>query len=356
MVDIAGSCANYDIEMRTNILSVHAHRLLFLLCLIFLAVTARAAGVKGFVIPLDSSGSQISAQLWTPCASPPGPITVSRGTMRLNIHGVKDCAPSSKQLPLIVISHGMFEDMFSHHDTAEYLADAGFAVVTFNHPLDSVSSTKDEVDSITSFLARPIDIKRVISFVLSNSQAPVDIDSRRIGFFGFSRGGYTGLILAGAVPNFHALQFPCPEELIMCKQLRDNDIPDYGSGFEPRIKAFVIADPISFFPDESSLQKVTAPIQLWSSERGGMGVRPEDVASLERNLPNIPEFHRPANSVHFSFLFPCSDEEAKVMSFQCTDAPGFNRTAFHKILNAQILKFFRRNLPSDKASPPLPRK
>jgi predicted dienelactone hydrolase len=340
----------------TNILGDHARRLPFLLCLVFVAVTARAAGVKGFVIPLDSSGPQISAQLWTPCASPPGPIRVSRGSIQLTIRGVKDCASSSKQLPLIVISHGMLEDMFSHHDTAEYLADAGFAVVTFNHPLDSGSSAKDDIDNITSFLARPIDIKRVISFVLSTSQAPADIDSGRIGFFGFSRGGYTGLILAGAIPNFHALLFPCPEEILMCKQLRDNNIPDHGSGFEPRIKAFVIADPISFFPDKSSLQKVTAPIQLWSSERGGMGVRPEDVASLEGNLPNTPEFHRPANSVHFSFLFPCTDEEAKVMSFQCTDAPGFNRADFHKTLNAQILEFFRKNLPSDKAGSSLRRK
>jgi hypothetical protein len=87
------------INMIANILRIHACRLLLLLCLAFLAVTARAAGVKEFVIPPDSSGPQIPA--------------------RLTIHGVKDCAPSSKQLPLIVISHGMFEDMFSHHDTAD---------------------------------------------------------------------------------------------------------------------------------------------------------------------------------------------------------------------------------------------
>jgi predicted dienelactone hydrolase len=92
------------------------------------------------------------------------------------------------------------------------------------------------------------------------------------------------------------------------------------------------------------LQKVTAPIQLWSSDRGGMGVRPEDVASVESNLPTKPEFHRPVNSVHFSFLFPCTEEEARVMSFQCTDAPGFNRAEFHKEFNAQILRFFRKTL------------
>ena len=332
--------------MRANSLRFDTHRFLLLFCGVLLAVTARAAGIRALTIPPDSSGPQISAEIWTPCASPPGPITVNRGTVRLTITGAKDCAPSSKPLPLIVISHGMLEDMFSHHDTAEYLADAGFAVVTFNHTQDSASATQDQVDDISSFLVRPVDIKRVISFVLSPSQARVAIDPRRIGFFGFSRGGYTGLVLAGAVPSFHAPPFPCPEKYRMCKQMRDNDIPDHESGFDSRIKAFVIADPVSLFPDKASLQKATAPIQLWSSERGGMGVRPEDVASVEGNLPNRPEFHRPAHSVHFSFLFPCSADEAKIMSFQCTDAPGYDRAEFHKTLNAQMLEFFRKHLPS----------
>jgi predicted dienelactone hydrolase len=336
--------AKKGIDMNATTTRLQARRFLFLICFACLAVAARAAGVRDIVIPADGSGPEITTKLWTPCASPPGPIRVSRGTTQLEIHGVKDCAPSGKSLPLIVISHGMLEDMFSHHDTAEYLADAGFAVVTLNHPQDSVSSSKDTVDNISSFLVRPVDIQRVITFVLSNSQATVNIDSRRIGFFGFSRGGYTGLILAGATPDFHALLFPCPEAFLMCRQIRDNEIPAQSSGYEPRIKAFVIADPISFFPNKASLQKVTAPIQLWSSERGGMGVRPEDVASVERNLPNTPEFHRPANSVHFSFLFPCSDEESKRMSFQCTDAPGFDRAEFHRQFNVQVLTFFRKNL------------
>ena len=68
------------------------------------------------------------------------------------------------------------------------------------------------------------------------------------------------------------------------------------------------------------------------------------VASVERNLPTKPEFHRPANSGHFSFLFPCSNEVAKVAPFLCTDPPGIDRADFHRKLNAQVLAFFRKNL------------
>jgi predicted dienelactone hydrolase len=322
-----------------------AHAIALPICLMFLALTARAAGIHEISIPADSSGPQIFATLWTPCATPPGPVVVSSEAGALTIQAVKDCAVRGKSLPLILISHGMFGDRFSHHDTAEFLADAGFAVLTLNHTLDSVAAMKEKTaDDISSFLVRPVDIQRAITFVSRNSAVAADIDSRRIGFFGFSRGGYTGLVLAGAVPDFRAPPFPCPEEFQMCRQIRDNDIPEHAPGYEPRIRAFVIADPISFFPNQASLKKVTAPIQLWSSEHGGMGVRPQDLAAVKQNLPHPPEFYRPANSGHLSFIFPCSADIAQAAPFICTDPPGFDRSEFHNELNARVLAFFRRHL------------
>ena len=110
-----------------------------------LAVTVRAAGVREIVIPADSAGPAISVGLWTPCAVPPQPLKVDSGGAALTITAVKDCPPSAKALPLILISHGMFGDMFSHHDTAGFLADAGFAVAAVNHILDVV---EDEIRQI----------------------------------------------------------------------------------------------------------------------------------------------------------------------------------------------------------------
>ncbi len=330
-----GSLENTTFRMTTKLASA-----LCSLC----AVTAHAAGIREIVVPAGARGPEIPARVWTPCAVPAGPKSVDSGGVTMSINAVEDCAPSSRNLPLIVVSHGMFGDVFSHHDTAEALADAGFAVVTINHTLDSISAKRESVDNISSFLVRPVDIQRTITYLLSGALPWVDIDSRRIGFFGFSRGGYTGLVLAGGVPDYHAPAFPCPEEFSMCRQMRDGDIPPHEAGHDPRIKAFVIADPVSFFPDESSLRNVTAPIQLWSSDRGGMGVRPEDVAAVKSHLPIAPDFHRLPNSAHLSFQFPCSTEEAKAMSFVCTDPPDFDRAAFHRTLNTAMLEFFRKQL------------
>lgn len=221
-----------------------------LLCLVLSSVITRGAGIRELLIPPGATGPEILARLWTPCAVAPRVITVGRGpSIPLTIKAVKDCPSLGKDLPLIVVSHGLFGDVFDHHDTAEFLADAGFAVVTLDHTLDSSSTIKDKSqDDIASFLVRTEDISRVLDFLLNTSQSIVNIDPQRIGFFGWSRGGYTGLVLAGAVPNFqYPLPIPCPEELLMCRQIRDGNIPKHAPGYEPRIKAFVIADPVSFF-------------------------------------------------------------------------------------------------------------
>lgn len=305
------------------------------------ATAARAAGVREIAVPADAGGPAISAWLWTPCGASPEAIPID-GTFA--IAGTRDCPIRGRNLPLIVISHGLLGDAFSHHDTAEALADSGFVVVSLNHPMDSALDMT-RADELAAFAARPVDIKRVIDFTLRRSPAAAAIDGRRIGFFGFSRGGYTGLVLAGATPDFRRLTFPCPETILTCRQLRDGDIPAQSSGYDPRIKAFVIADPATFFPDKASLEAVKAPIQMWSSALGGMGAPPENLAAIARNLPVRPEFEIVANSAHVSFLFPCAPAFAAVAPARiCDDPPGFDRATFHKRFNAEVVRFFRKAL------------
>jgi len=325
----------------------HALTLLFFLVIALVPFAARAAGIRDFVIPADKNGPRILAQLWTPCATPASEIVVDSEIWPVAIRGIKDCAITQKNLPLVIISHGLFGDRFSHHDTAEFLADTGFAVVSLNHTQDSVLSYNDKsVSDISPFLTRPVDIKRVMDWLMIHPPAGLDIDQNRIGFFGFSRGGYTGLVLAGAAPDFHHPAFPCLEKIPLCREMSDNDIPAHPAGYEPRIKAFVLADPLSFFADKSTLERLKAPIQLWSSARGGMGVAPKDVAAIAQNLALRSDFHQVPNSTHMSFIFPCTSAFAKTNPPSvCTDPPGFDRTEFHKDFNAEVLKFFRENLP-----------
>ena len=110
----------------------------------------------------------------------------------------------------------------------------------------------------------------------------------------------------------------------------------------------MIADPLAVFFTADSFAAVEVPVHLWASEYGGDGVAPESVAAVHRSLPARHESHVVANAGHFAFLIPCSPALAKNRPEVCTDAPGFDRGAFHKQFNADVLAFFRTHLGNPK--------
>ena len=310
-----------------------------LLALGLTASSARAAGLTSIQVPATADSPALSAFVWSPCAMPPkevklGPMTVA---------AVRNCPIAGSRLPLVVISHGHGGGSLNHHDIAETLADAGFLVVALNHPGDNFSDLNRSGD-ISIMFQRPRDIKRLIDFLVTDWPQAEKIDPDRIGFFGFSRGGYTGLVLAGAVPDFHDATVPCPEPAPICGEIRRNEIPAEPLSRDPRIKALALADPLSFFSMKESLKAIDVPIQLWSSEHGGDGVLPSNVGALAVNLPHKPDFHVVPGSAHFAFLAPCPPALANSQSEICTDQAGFDRAAFHRSLDATVLEFFRQNL------------
>jgi predicted dienelactone hydrolase len=172
------------------------------------------------------------------------------------------------------------------------------------------------------------------------------IDPNRIGVFGFSRGGYTGLVIVGAEPHFD-------RELRMCEGKTSPLCEEVHQGkpmplaHDPRIKAAVIADPLSVFFAKDSFGNVRLPIQLWRSEHGGDGVTPDSVAFVAANLPVKPDLHTVAKARHFAFLPPCPPALVAQMSDLCSDPQGFDREEFHRQFNASVVEFFRNALRRD---------
>lgn len=306
---------------------------------------AAAAGITLIQVPGDGVRPPLEGAVWSPCAAPPGEVKLGSGILP----GVQDCPIEGQGLPLVVISHGFGGSFVGHHDTAEALADAGFVVAAINHPGDSGRSPQSEhEDAVAALTDRPADIKRLIDHMLATSPFAAKIDRARVGFFGFSRGGFTGLALIGGDPDFRqALAAACPEDTVIpdCVAARKIALPIQPLTHDPRIKAAVIADPLfgRFF---RGLQTVQVPVQLWASELGGDGVIPDDAATAARNLAAKPEFHSVAHSAHFAFLPPCNARMTQNMPRICVDGPGFDRAAFHAQFDAQVVAFMRAHLLS----------
>jgi predicted dienelactone hydrolase len=247
-----------------------------------------------------------------------------------------------------VISHGRGGNLIGHHDTAEALADAGFIVAALNHPGDTVDDLSRSAD-ISVYFERPLDIKRLIDFMFGASPAASVIDPGRVGFFGFSRGGYTGLVALGANIDWATAAEYCRGSTFQtCRQVLNKEYPREPLTHDSRIKAAVIADPLAVAFSAASLAPVKVPVQLWASELGGDGVALSDVEAAERHLPEPHEFHVVRNAGHFAFLTPCPQALAAIRPELCTDPAGFDRTAFHKELNAAVVSFLHDRLAASR--------
>ena len=68
------------------------------------------------------------------------------------------------------------------------------------------------------------------------------------------------------------------------------------------------------------------------------------VAAVDKNLAANHEYHVVPNSTHFALLFICPPAMAKGVPDLCSNAPDFDRVAFHKNFNGEVLRFFRTDL------------
>ena len=307
----------------------------------------QAAGIQ-FLDP----ASGLTGAIWYPCAAaaqtvPLGPLAVATGaTLRDSLTGVKDCPVAGNRLPLNIISHGRGGWFAGHHDTAAALADAGFVVAAINHPGDNTNDASHRND-LSILATRPADIVRLIDLMLNGWKDSAGIDRERIGFFGFSRGGYTGLVLAGAKPDFRRIARFCPdtEATPACEQFRSGDIPG-DPPHDPRINAFVVADPGPTYPFTSqNLAGIKPPLQVWRSEL--LEGNEDDVAGIARvarSLPGTPDVHVVARAGHWAFLPPCTAAQTASSPRLCSDAKDFDRAAFHDAFNASVVAFFREHL------------
>jgi predicted dienelactone hydrolase len=321
---------------------MHATKVLVALALSLSAPLTQAAGLRLIEVPADADGPALNGVMWYPCSEQPD--TIALGPYTLSV--AKDCPISGNKLPLVVVSHGRGGSFLNLYDVAEALAEAGYIVASINHPGDTTSDMSRSA-GLSPFVERPADIRRLVGHMVGASAAAPRIDPERVGFFGFSRGGYTGLVLIGANPDWaKASEFCQRSSLRVCEPICRKEFPAQPLTHDPRIRAAVVADPAGglFFTAES-LAAVKVPVQLWASEHGGDGVTQESVAAVNQNLPAKHDYHLVPNSGHFAFVI-CPPALAKAAPEICTDAPGFDRIAFHKQFNAEVVSFFQTELRS----------
>lgn len=307
---------------------------------------SRPVGFEQVLVP-DPGASPLRAAIWYPTHAHPWPSFLG-----LDVQNVaKDARVVGHDLPLVVISHGSNGDASSHLDAALALARAGFVVVAPVHTGDN-SADPSSAGGPTWLIDRARHIPVTVDFMLKRWSGHDQIDPGRIAIFGFSSGGFTGLTAIGGRPDLKLIATHCtrfPE--LACRLWKPGSaLPPGPRSFahDPRIKAAVIAAPgfgFTFAPD--GLSEITAPVQLRSGEADINVPYATNTALARKALGAKVEYHSVPGAGHFAFLTPCGWIGPAVL---CRDAKGFDRKAFHRRLNADVVSFFQAKL--GRASPP----
>ncbi len=281
------------------------------------------------MVPDRATGARLPALFMYPSNSPE--TEQHLGPYTLDVAMDSDCARG--KFPLIVISHGSGGSHLAYRTLAAHLARNGYVVICPEHPGNN-RNDNSLAGTERNLTERPRHLQLATDFMLHDSVFAEHLLSDRVGVIGHSMGGYTALTIAGGHPSAFAHEAESGESTLL-ETVTDS-----------RIKAMVLLAPASaWFIAAGALRNVHIPILMMTAERDEY--TPEFHAEIvKKGLPqSTPVTHRIVpNAGHFAFVSPFPAAMASRSFPPSQDPEGFDRTAFHQQINAEILVHFRHCL------------
>ena len=343
------------------------HALVALILLLCIALTAGAVpswgvGYRKIDVQDPLTGESFPVALWYPTAAAPAPlfVTGSRSLSLCRLPAIlcrwiafempvaHDAPPAAGDFGLIVVSHGAGGFALLHRDLAIVLASQGYAVAAPTHP----RGKDNDISGVSVWIGRPKQVSRVIDAVLEDGQLGSHIGHERVGVVGHSNGGYTALAVAGAKPSTSAIAAHCrehPDDARFCafggastrEATREvGDIPDL---LDPRVRSLVLMAPNAARFTDDALAKVAVPVRVYAAENDDLTRVRYHAERLARVLPQA-ECVVVKGAGHFSFVASFPPALKIVAGEGARDPDGFDRDAFHEVMNREIVEFFNRTL------------
>ncbi|KRP59332.1 alpha/beta hydrolase family protein [Pseudomonas trivialis] len=264
------------------------------------------------------------------------------------VGATEDSKVAIGRFPMLMLSHGNTGTPLALHDLATSLARKGFVVVAVLHPGDNYKD-HSRLGTVSNLYGRPIQISEAITATLSDPMLAPFVNVEQVGVIGYSAGGETALILAGAKPDFDRLRRYCqerPEDHDACTTKGELvvDRDDLQPHADARIHALMLMAPLSLMFGRHTLADVHVPVLLYSGDGDKLVAVDKNAAALARKLPEPPDFKLLAGAGHFVFMAPCDSDQLAAMPAVCTDADGVDREGIHRDLISEAGRFFSHTL------------
>ncbi len=188
-------------------------RIVATVLLVVFTSPAFAIGFDYLSIP-DDAGRPIEVGIWYPSKSEATLTTVGMISQNVAVNGEVD----GNSLPVVIFSHGNAGWYGDRSDTAVLLAQHGIVAISLTYPGDNY---KDSSDRIKRWLiSRPEVTSQVLDYAFNTWRGHDHIDKSAIGFYGFSAGAYTGLVVLGGVPDWTLFAQHCSshQHEMICQQ------------------------------------------------------------------------------------------------------------------------------------------
>lgn len=326
------------------------------------AQTTTGVGFAPITIHDPVNGGTMPGYVFYPSAQAKGVTWVGA----YELHAMREALPIPGAKALVIISHGHGGSDLGHHDLAVYLASHGFVAATLQHPKDNFIDDSGDGHPVV-MIGRPIQVKSTISMLLNDARWKKLIDADRIGIAGFSNGGYTSLLLVGAVPQFTRFINYCkknPSDANVCGHMKQATaalakrgttareyltamqglLHRWSSTDDPRIKAAFAMAPFSLVFDKAGLASVDRPVYLYYGQDDHVLFPKYNVLHIAPFIKTLAGIKMIPMAGHYVFLSPCSPQLKKQAPDICTDPSGVNRVAVHRQIDADALAFFQRTL------------
>ncbi|MGF6214373.1 alpha/beta hydrolase family protein [Comamonas sp. 4034] len=318
------------------------------LCLSFSGIAAMAAPYQAGVARLavkDDGGETSSSIIWYPTEAPE--VSWQAGPFR--IAASQDVLVAPGRFPVVLLSHGRQGGPMSHRAMAAHLAREGFIVIAPTH-VGYAAGQPPAANSIQALVNRPRQATVALDAALRDNRFSPHAHPDRIGMIGYSAGGYTALVLAGAKPDLALAAAYCKAEAGndpgSCGFARDaltQEPKIWQAPARPRVKALVLLDPLATMFDASGLAAINLPVRLYRPQDDVYMKAAKNALALARNLPQSPQ-ETTVPGRHFVFVDPCPKAVAAEAALVCLDEPGVDRPAVHRRLESEITEFLKGNL------------
>lgn len=303
---------------------------------------AWSAGVMRTTV---SDATPFETFVWYPTSAPETPLHVGPFVVSA---ASKAPVADGERFPVVLLSHGSGGTPMGHRELAAALARAGLIVIVPTHLGDSAGHTEGR-EAGRALADRPRQARLALAAALADPRLSGHADPARVGAVGYSAGGYTALVLAGAIPDMTRFATHCraqPDDVGSCGGSgRDGSpvIDGEPGAVQPPLKALALLDPLGVPFDAKGLAAVRVPVLLYQPEDDSYLGAAANADAVAAALPVPPE-RRTVPGRHFVFIDPCPAELAAAAALICQDAPGVDRAAIHRRLELEIADFLRRHL------------